>query len=92
MVLPVTLDCKSLVELRSGRDEQCDARATPSRSPPTRGRIDPPIIRCASKAEAQQVLGVVAQRMEQVGLESHPGKTPEFRVELTAASPRLSCP
>jgi hypothetical protein len=70
--------------------------ATPRRRRVGRLRLGagstPPIIRCASKAEAQQVLGVVAQRMEQVGLESHPGKTPEFRVELTAASPRLSCP
>jgi hypothetical protein len=38
----------------------------------------------------QHVLGVVARRMEQGGLELHPGKTPEFREELAAASPRLS--
>jgi RNA-directed DNA polymerase len=36
---------------------------------------DDAVIHCASKAEAQHVLGAVAERMRQVGLELHPDKT-----------------
>ena len=36
---------------------------------------DDAVVHCVSKAEARQVLDAVAQRMAQVGLELHPGKT-----------------
>jgi RNA-directed DNA polymerase len=36
---------------------------------------DDAVIHCASKAQAEHVLAAVAQRMTEVGLELHPGKT-----------------
>lgn len=36
---------------------------------------DDAVVHCASKAQAQHVLGAIAERMAQVGLELHPDKT-----------------
>jgi RNA-directed DNA polymerase len=36
---------------------------------------DDAVVHCASKAKAEHVLAMIAQRMEQVGLELHPNKT-----------------
>jgi retron-type reverse transcriptase len=36
---------------------------------------DDAVVHCASKAQAQHVLGAIARRMAQVGLELHPDKT-----------------
>ena len=36
---------------------------------------DDAVVHCATKAQAQHVLGAIAERMAQVGLELHPDKT-----------------
>ena len=36
---------------------------------------DDAVVHCATKAQAQQVLGAIVERMAQVGLEFHPDKT-----------------